>query len=312
MMKWINDMQDGDQINGQLLVASVAKCESDRAKPYLNITFQDKTGIIEAKKWEIVEGDLETSVVGNIMNVDGVVLKYRDKPQLKVLNVNQVNPNEINILNFQKECLVPKEELIKKLDKYLASFKDKDVSLIVNTLIKHYYKDYIAYPGGIRVHHDFDGGLMYHSLAMADLAEEVCKLYPQVDRDILVGGALIHDIGKTIEYSNPVIPTMTLEGKLIGHISLMYAEFKKIVDDLHIESEVPLLLEHMILSHHGTREFGCPVVPSTREAVLLSMIDLLDSKMQIMDKALDPTKEGDFTQKIWPMDNIALYKPKAR
>ena len=105
---------------------------------------------------------------------------------------------------------------------------------------------------------------------------------------------------------------MTVEGKLAGHISIMYAEFKKLVDPLNIKSEVPLLLEHMILAHHGTHEFGSPVLPSTREAMLLSMIDLLDSRMMVLDKALDETKEGEFTQKIWAMDNVTFYKPKKR
>lgn len=312
MMKWINDFVDGDNISGQLLVSSVNKCETDKGKIYLNIVLQDKTNTIEAKKWEVSEEDLDIIVVGHVIYVEGLVLKYRDKLQLKVLEVKELNASEIDVTNFQKECPVSREVLVEKLNKYLKSFKDKDIEKITNAVVSHFYSDYIAYPGAIRVHHDFNSGLLYHSLAMADLAEEVAKLYPNVDRDLLVSGALIHDIGKTIEYSNPVIPTMTLEGRLVGHISIMYAEFKKIVDSLDIKSEVPVLLEHMILSHHGTREFGCPVVPSTREAILLSMIDLLDSRMMIVDKALDDVKPGEFSQKVWPLDNILLYKPKER
>ena len=114
------------------------------------------------------------------------------------------------------------------------------------------------------------------------------------------------------EYENPLTPSQTLEGKLIGHISIMYAEFKKIVDDLHIESEVPVLLEHMILAHHGKLEFGSPVLPCTREALLLSMIDLMDSKMMILDKAYDATKDGEWTEKLWMLDNMKFYKPKER
>ena len=147
---------------------------------------------------------------------------------------------------------------------------------------------------------------------MADLAEAVAKLYPSVDRDLLVAGALLHDIGKTIEYKDLPVPEQTVEGKLIGHISLMYAEFREIVDNLNIKSEVPLLLEHMILSHHGQLEFGSPVLPSTREALLLSMIDLLDSRMMVLDKAYAEVKPGEFTERLWSMDNVSFYKMKER
>lgn len=311
-MKFVKDLIDGDHIYGQLLVNSVTKGETDKAKAYLTVVLQDRTGQIEGKKWEVSELDLETIIPGSVVLIDGVVNKYKDKLQLKINSSSLVSPEDVDISAFQKPSPVPQEQLEEKLRMYLSSFKDKDVSLITNAVIKHFYKDYVIYPGGIRVHHDFKNGVLYHSLCMADLAEEVAKLYPSVDRDILVAGALMHDIGKTIEYDNPITPSMSKEGRLVGHISLMYAEFKKIVDALDIKSEVPLLLEHMILSHHGTREFGCPVLPSTREAVLLSMIDLLDSRMSIIDKAYEGINEGEFTQKIWPMDNIQLYKPKKR
>ena len=147
---------------------------------------------------------------------------------------------------------------------------------------------------------------------MADLADDVARRYPQVDRDILVAGALMHDIGKTVEYENPLMPAQTTEGKLCGHIAIMYAEFKKIVDGLNIKSEVPILLEHMILAHHGKLEWGSPVQPATREAWLLSQIDLIDSHMMVLDKALESVKEGEFSPRLWVMDDVSFYKPKKR
>ena len=147
---------------------------------------------------------------------------------------------------------------------------------------------------------------------MADVADAIAKIYSQVDRDILVAGALLHDIGKTIEYENPIAPIQTAEGKLCGHVAIGYAEFKRIVDELDIKSEVPLLLEHMILAHHGSLEFGSPVMPATREALLLSEIDMLDSRQMILDKALDTVNEGEFTPRLWMMDDTSFYKPKKR
>ena len=311
-MKWVKDLVDRDYVNGPLLVTGVTKGVTDKGQIYLNVTLQDKTGSIEAKKWEVSDEDLELLNVGNVVFVEGSVNLYKNANQLKITAISKVSPSEVDFSNFQKVSPIPLDIMKKKLEHYLASFKDKDVKLVTETVIHHFYDKYITYPAAVRIHHEFGSGILHHSLAMADLAEEICKLYPQVDRDILIAGCLIHDIGKTIEYEKPLTPTITLEGKLAGHISIMYAEFKKIVDPLNIQSEVPLLLEHMILAHHGTHEFGSPVLPTTREALLLSMIDLLDSRMMVLDKALDGVKPGEFTQKVWAMDNIAFYNPKER
>ena len=311
-MKWVKDLVDKDYVNGPLLVTGVVKGVTDKGQEYLNITLQDKTGSIEAKKWEVNANDLELLSVGNVVMVEGMVNLYKNQNQLKINAVGRVNPEMIDFSNYQKVSPIPLDEMKAKLDKYLNSFKDKDVELITRKVISHFYDKYISYPAAVRVHHEFGSGILHHSLAMADLAEEVAKLYPEVDRDILIAGCLMHDIGKTVEYEKPLTPTVTLEGKLVGHISIMYAEFKKIVDELNIQSEVPLLLEHMILAHHGTHEFGSPVLPSTREAMLLSMIDLLDSRMMVISKALDGVKPGEFSQKIWAMDNICFYNPKKR
>lgn len=312
-MKWIKDFVDGDQIFGLLLVVSVTKGVTDGKGAYLNVVMQDKTGTIDAKVWNVTSEIQSALVPGKVVNVEGTVNLYKGNNQLKILSASPVyDQSTVNLLDYTRVSPIPLDELKARLDAYLNSFKDKDVELVTRTVIKHFYEKYTTYPGAVRIHHEFGSGILHHSIAMADLAEDVAKRYPQVDRDILVAGALLHDIGKTIEYTSPLAPQVTTEGRLVGHISIMYGEFKKIVDDLNIKSEVPLLLEHMILAHHGTLEFGSPVLPATREALLLSMIDLLDSRMMILDKAFENTKPGEFTQRLWAMDDTMFYKPKDR
>lgn len=310
-MKWIKELVDGDHIVGQLLVTSANKGVTEKGLTYLNITFQDKTGTLEAKKWDASETDMRLLVPGAVVMVDGVINLYKNQPQLKVMGVGIVE-DEIDMSNFARVSPIPLPELKAKLDNYLNSFKDKDVELVTRTVINHFYDKYVTYPGAVKVHHEFGSGILHHSLFMADVADAIAKIYTQVDRDILVAGALLHDIGKTIEYENPVAPVQTAEGKLCGHIAIGYAEFKRIVDELDIKSEVPMLLEHMILAHHGTLEFGSPVMPSTREALLLSEIDMLDSRQMILDKVYDTVKEGEFTPRLWMMDDTSFYKPKKR
>lgn len=312
-MKWIKDFVDGDRIIGQLLVTSVTKGVTEKGMSYLNVTFQDKSGTIEAKKWEASDEDLAILVPGTVVNVDGRINLYKNANQMKIGEVSKVESLEdVDLSNFQRVSPLPLEDMKKKLDAYLNSFSDKDVETITRAVIKHFYAKYITYPAAVKIHHEFGSGILHHSLAMADLADDVARRYPQVDRDILVAGALMHDIGKTVEYENPLMPAQTTEGKLCGHIAIMYAEFKKIVDELDIKSEVPILLEHMILAHHGKLEWGSPVQPATREAWLLSQIDLIDSHMMVLDKALESVKEGEFSPRLWVMDDVSFYKPKKR
>ena len=136
------------------------------------------------------------------------------------------------------------------------------------------------------------------------------KYYPDIDLDILLTGVLLHDMGKTIEFEGPVIYKYSVEGKLLGHITLMVSEIRRAAEGLKITGEVPLLLEHMVLSHHGSNEFGSPILPMTKEALLLSMIDNLDSRMVIAEKALEGVKPGEFSQRVFPLDNRMLYNPK--
>jgi len=144
---------------------------------------------------------------------------------------------------------------------------------------------------------------------MADHAAYLAPIYG-ADHDLMITGCLLHDFGKIIELEGPIVYKYSLEGKLLGHISIMCAEIRKAAEELNITSEVPLLLEHMVLSHHGQQEFGSPVLPLTKEALLLSLIDNLDSKMVVISKAINEIEPGTFTNKIFPLDNRSFYKPK--
>ena len=145
---------------------------------------------------------------------------------------------------------------------------------------------------------------------MADLGVYLANYYPNIDKDILLTGILLHDMGKTIEFEGPIVYKYSLTGRLLGHITIMVSEIRRAAEGLKITSEVPLLLEHMVLSHHGSNEFGSPILPMTKEALLLSLIDNLDSKMVIVEKALEGVNPGEFSTKVYPLDNRCIYKPK--
>lgn len=310
MEKLVKEFKEGDRIETTLLITNVSKGVSNAGIPYLSISFQDNSGTIEGKKWDANELDIAICEVGKIVDVSFDVIDYRNALQLKVISVKEIDQSKVDVNRFALPCPVKQEELVKKLNGYISSLKNEDCKKIVNHIINKYYSKFITYPAATKNHHEFASGLLYHTLSMADISMLIASYYDNIDTDILLSGCLLHDVGKVIELSGPIATKYTLEGKLLGHISIMVSEIRKTCEELNITSEVGLLIEHMVLSHHGEKEFGSPVPPLTKEAVILHFVDDLDSKMNILSKALELTNEGEFTQRLIAMDGRAFYKPK--
>ena len=312
MVKMIIDFNDGDHISGQFLVNSGAKCVNNQGSAYMNLELKDASGTVNAKKWEATAEDENIYQQGNVVYIEGEVLKYKESLQVKILSGEVVNPNDIDVVKFIKQPPVPKEELIKRFNAHVESIQNEDCRKILDYEIKRLSPKLFEYPAAVSVHHDYGSGLLMHTVSMADLGVFLANYYPNVDKDILLTGILLHDMGKTIEFEGPIVYKYSLTGRLLGHISIMVSEIRRAAEGLKLTSEVPLLLEHMVLSHHGSNEFGSPVLPMTKEALLLSLIDNLDSKMVIVEKALDGVNPGEFSQKIYPLDGRCIYKPKEK
>jgi len=305
----INDLKDGDVMNGFYLVKSVSKSLSNTGISYLNIVLQDKTGTIDSKKWDSDEEDLVTFTAGNIVKIEGSVLDYKGHLQGKIFSAVRVDQSKANLESLLIESPIPVADLIKEYKFYLDSVGNADCKKILNAVFAKYYQKFIDYPAAVSNHHDFYHGLLFHTVSMCALAAQISKLYLDIDYDILITGCLLHDIGKVVEFNGPVATRYTDEGNLLGHISIGMSIVKEICSEQNITGEVPLLIEHMILSHHGKQEFGSPVLPETREALLLSMIDEMDSKMATLDKAYKNVGEGEYTDRIFAFDNRAFFKP---
>lgn len=310
MEKLIKDFNDLERVSGQFLVVNVTKgVNNNTGMGYLSIELRDSSANIVAKKWDSTPNDDAIFVAGNVVYVEGDTNKYKDNLQLKILNAKQVPLEEIDPTKFVKAPPIPAEELIKRYNEYIESINNEDAKKLVKYLADKFKEKLYVFPAAVSIHHEYASGLLMHSTTMAKVADELCKIYP-LDRDILIGGILLHDIGKCIEFEGPAVYHYSLEGKLLGHISIMVSELRKAAEKLEITSEVPLLLEHMVLSHHDKPEYGSPVPPLTKEALALTMIDNLDSKMVILDKALEVTNEGEFSAKIFALDGRMFYKPK--
>ena len=309
-MKMVNEFVEGDRVNTQLLVASRLKGVTNNGLSYLNLELRDSSGSINAKKWEVTPEDEQLFVPGNIINVIGEVIMYKSSLQMKVLSASILKDDEIDASRFMKISPIKQEELIERLNKYINGIRNKDCQVLVRSLVKKFQDRIYVYPAAVSIHHDYRYGLLTHIVSMCDIAHFLCGMYHDVNEDLLISGVILHDIGKTIELEGSLVYQYSLEGKLICHISIMVSEIRQMAETLGIKSEVPLLLEHMVLSHHGQYDFGSPVLPMTQEALLLSLIDALDSKMVCLNKAYENVSCGEFTQKLFSFDGRVFYKPK--
>ena len=236
----ISNFSDGMRIEGQFLIGNAAKSINNLGAFYYTLELRDASGSIPAKKWEITSDDEKILVAGNVILVSGEVVKYRDALQLKVLKATLVELEDIDFNSLLTPPPIPKDVLMEKFNKYVASIKDKDCASLLSYFINKYKDKLFTYPAGVSVHHEYSSGLLTHLTSMAELGDFLAKKYAPVNRDLLITGILLHDIGKVIELEGPVVYHYTVEGKLLGHISIMVSEIRKAAEELNIKNETPL------------------------------------------------------------------------
>ena len=313
MNKRIEDLEDGFRGTITVLLLQVNKGVTAKGAPYLSLQFQDKTGRMDAKYWNVNEALLHAFAPGMIVNVQGDVLCHQKQLQFRVNKMEVVDKNEIDINEFVKSGSISKEELKQRLYERISEIKNQTIYKIVLEVVNDYEKDFFDYPAATKNHHDFSGGLATHVVGMLDLADHLCKQYPLLNKDVLFGGVILHDLGKLIELSGALVSEYTVQGKLLGHISIMQAIVYEKAKELHLEKkEETMLLRHMILSHHGQYEYGSPVLPMLPEAEMLYLIDNIDARMNTIEKALSGVQEGEFTPRIFALENRSFYKQKIK
>jgi len=309
--KVISELKEGESIASLYLLSNVTRGITNAGAPYLSLVFQDKTGTIDAKLWDASSEEINLAQAGSVLSVNAEVLKYRNALQLRVNSLARPSEEISDLSDFVTSASIPESELRKIILSTISSIKNPVYKEIMEQLIKEREKDFFQYPAASRIHHDFVGGLAQHICGMLSIAEHLCTLYPSINRDLLVSGVILHDYGKLVELSGAIMTEYTIEGKLLGHISIMQAEVYRMAEKLgYLNREETTLLRHMILAHHGAYEFGSPVLPLIMEAECLSFIDNLDARINMMEKALLQVAPGEFSAKIFSLENRALYKPK--
>lgn len=310
MRQGIIHNQKGEKWDGYLLVKSAIKGVASNGKPFLTLQLGDHTGEIEAKLWDCNEEDEKAFVGGVIIHVTGDIHEYRGKQQLKIKGIRPTTViDHVKLADFLQCAPLDPEEMLGKITQYIFEMKNANIQRITRQLLKKHRDAFMEIPAATKNHHEFVSGLAYHVVSMLDLAKSLANLYPSLDTDLLYSGVILHDLGKVVELSGPVATTYTLEGKLLGHISITVNEIGMVAKELAIDGEEVLILQHLVLSHHSKGEWGSPKAPLVREAEILHMIDNIDAKMNMLDRALERVKPGEFSGKVYAMDNRSFYKP---
>jgi len=282
-------------------------------EPYLSLLLADRSGEVDAKMWDNVTEVMDTFDRDDFVKVKGLFQLYNNRPQFTVHKLRIVAETEIDFADFFPASARDPEEMFAELRAIVAGVKNPHLRGLLDAFLDdpEIAARYKAAPAAKTIHHAFLGGLLEHVLSLCGLAKLTAGHYPSVDLDLLIVGAVLHDIGKIHELSYERGFAYTTEGQLIGHISIA---MRMIADKLRGLPDFPVelrnLVEHLVLSHHGKLEFGSPKVPVFPEALLLHYLDDMDSKMECMRALIekDPQAEGLFTGWSNSLERVALRK----
>lgn len=298
-------------VEGFCLVKTVEVKTSTKGDRYLDLTLTDASGEINAKLWsynEITHGEYRE---GEIIKIRGSVSVYAGNDQLRIERIRKANPDD----NIDPSAFVPTAEydadkMYSALYELANGFSDDELKRLVIYLLEEHKLALLYWPAAFKLHHAIRGGLLMHTLSIVRMAEKVSEIYSFVDKELLISGAILHDIAKILEFEVSdagIVSNYSVRGNLLGHLAEGAMIVRKAAEKLGISQQTSMLLEHMILSHHGEPDFGAAVRPMFIEAELLSELDLMDARLYEMREALESTEKGEFTGKMWALDNRKLY-----
>lgn len=297
--------------DGFWLIKTIDKKVNVKGAAYLDMMLCNREGEIPAKLWdynELIHGEYTP---GEVIKVRGSVTQFNGNDQLRVDKIRHVEANDgINIADFVPTADYSGEMMLGEIMNIIAGVEDDELQRLTYGLVKDCENELLHWPAAFKLHHAIRGGLLYHTLSILRLCEGVCRIYPSVDRDLLMCGAIVHDLCKIDEFnlsSAGLVTGYSVKGELIGHLVMGAMKIEKKASELGIKGEKAMLLQHMVISHHGEPEFGASVRPMFLEAEILSQLDKLDATIYEINEAVAGVNEGEFTQRMWALDNRKLY-----
>jgi 3'-5' exoribonuclease len=278
-------------------------------EPYLALTLGDRSGHLEAKMWDNVEDAIDAFDQDDFVKVKGLINKYKNRFQLTIHKLRRLGESEVDFADYLPKTRKDIGELWQTLAGYVATFQDPHLKALVEAFMADadIAEAYRNAPAAKTLHHAFIGGLLEHVVSLFRSCDLMCRNYPQVNRDLLLTGAFFHDIGKIHELTYNRSFSYTTRGQLLGH---MIIELEMLQEKLPqvpgFPESLKMLVEHLIISHHGQYDFGSPKLPMFPEALMLHYLDDLDSKMEAMRAQFE---RGGETEGAWTGYNPSLGRP---
>lgn len=273
---------------------------------YLQLDLSDRTGSISARLWNATEQVFHSFDDGQYVLAEGTTQVYQGALQMILKQLTPVRADEVDPADFMPLAYVDLDRLVRRLIEMLRSMDDPHLRNLAECFLvdEEFMQKFTQAPAGVKHHHAYHGGLLEHVVTLMELVLRVADLYDQLDRDLLLMGAFLHDMGKIAELSYDRGFSYTDEGQLLGHLVLAVGMLDRKLEDVvrlagePVPEETALRLKHMIVSHHGSYEFGSPKLPMTLEAVALHQLDNLDAKIYSFDQQMrdDPNLESAWTQ----------------
>lgn len=285
--RYVKDLANGDSVEEVFLVAEKQLRANKNGNLYLQIDLRDKTGTVSSRMWNADESLFNSFDVNDFLHVRGKSQLYQGTMQLILNDFQVIEPDRVEVQDFLPHTPQDTDRLLKRLREIMLGLANPHLRALAEVFLMDddIVRKFTAAPAGVKNHHAYVGGLLEHVVNLLEVADRIAPLYPQLDRDVLIAGVFLHDLGKIDELSYQKAFTYSDEGQLVGHlvIGVEYltrkaAESEKLSGE-PFPHELLLRLKHMILSHHGSYEFGSPKLPMTLEAVALNLIDNLDAKI---------------------------------
>jgi len=315
----LTTFDEGKLFDGFFLLLSKQQRTTKTNKPYICLMMCDKTGQLEGRVWEPGDPRIAKDIDrGDVVKARGCVSRFDDRVQMKVDQIRKALPNEVDKTDLMPSTTYDVDGLWKQLTGFIESMTNPHLKGLLNAMLadQGLAQAYREAPAAKQLHHAWLGGLLEHVVSLLNLADRVVPNYPILDRDLVLTGVILHDIGKVRELSWDIGFEYTVEGTLLGHIQMGMALVEKTIEGLPgFPDRLKTLVLHMVLSHHGKLEFGSPKLPMIPEALVLNFLDDLDAKMQAVagefDKCAREGKPGDeMTGKVWALDQRQLLNTR--
>jgi 3'-5' exoribonuclease len=312
---FISELEPGKVATAIFLVQSKEIRQKKTGEPYLSLILGDRTGEVDAKMWDNVAEVMDTFEHDDFVRVRGLLQIYNNRPQLTVHKMQRIDEAAIDLADFFPASSRNPEEMMAELRKVISSMSNPHLRCLLELFFsdEDVVRRYMRAPAAKFIHHAYLGGLIEHVLSVCDLCRVAATHYKTVDLDLLLAGAVLHDIGKIYELSYDRSFGYTSDGQLLGHIFLAGRMVEEKLAQLpDFPPKLRTLIHHLILSHHGSLEFGSPKLPLFPEALLLHYLDDLDAKMECMRVLVDRDRqvEGDFTSYNSSLERVVLKKTK--